>query len=48
MNFYEKWPDAGAGMGPRFASIVSIRSNIAWMEKNKDGIIEWLKENVTP
>ena len=43
--FYEQYPEAGAGAGPRESSIASIDANIAWMTQNRDDIIEWLANN---
>ena len=45
LDFYERYPDAGAGAGPRAASLASIDANIAWMQQNRDDIIQWLRDN---
>lgn len=41
-SFYNEFPEAGAGYGPRLASLSSIKSNIAWMKENRLSIIDWL------
>ena len=45
-SFYDEYPDAGAGAAARAESLSSIRSNIAWMDKNLQTIVEWLNSNV--
>ncbi|XP_064595580.1 glutamyl aminopeptidase-like [Liolophura sinensis] len=43
LTFFKKYPDAGAGSRGRLQAVDRIKSNIQWMEKNKDGIVQWLK-----
>ena len=45
LDFYAEYPDAGAGAGPRAESVASIESNIVWIDRNRDVIIDWLSEN---
>ena len=42
-NFFAKYPDAGAGAAPREQALDSIRTNIAWVERNQQAIFDWLK-----
>ena len=42
--FFALYPDAGAGESARAEAISSIKSNIAWMDRNLEAIITWLEE----
>lgn len=41
-NFFEKYPNAGAGEMPRSQSLEQVKSNIEWLKENKKEIEEWL------
>ncbi|NXA67281.1 AMPE aminopeptidase, partial [Mohoua ochrocephala] len=42
-NFFEKYPNAGAGEMPRSQSLEQVKSNIEWLKENKEEIETWLK-----
>uniref|UniRef100_A0A7M4EDQ9 Aminopeptidase n=1 Tax=Crocodylus porosus TaxID=8502 RepID=A0A7M4EDQ9_CROPO len=42
-NFFEKYPNAGAGAAPRKQAIETVKSNIEWLTRNKKEIEAWLK-----
>ncbi|NXF46087.1 AMPE aminopeptidase, partial [Oceanites oceanicus] len=42
-NFFEKYPDAGAGELPRSQSIEQVKNNIEWLKANKEEIRMWLE-----
>ncbi|KYO24411.1 glutamyl aminopeptidase [Alligator mississippiensis] len=42
-NFFEKYPNAGAGTAPRKQAIETVKSNIEWLTRNKKEIEAWLK-----
>ena len=42
-EFFDEYPDAGAGATPRQQALDSIKTNIAWVERNQQIIIDWLK-----
>ncbi|NXC10799.1 AMPE aminopeptidase, partial [Orthonyx spaldingii] len=41
-NFFEKYPNAGAGEMPRSQSLEQVKSNIEWLKENKEEIQAWL------
>ncbi|KAE8630534.1 hypothetical protein XENTR_v10000861 [Xenopus tropicalis] len=41
-NFFEKYPNAGAGEIPRKQALETVRNNIEWVAANKEGIKSWL------
>ncbi|KAG8454068.1 hypothetical protein GDO86_000635 [Hymenochirus boettgeri] len=41
-NFFEKYPNAGAGETPRKQALENVRNNIDWVAANKEGIKSWL------
>ncbi|KFV46642.1 Glutamyl aminopeptidase, partial [Tyto alba] len=43
VNFFEKYPNAGAGELPRSQSIEQVKNNIEWLKVNKEEIREWLE-----
>ncbi|XP_027749159.1 glutamyl aminopeptidase isoform X1 [Empidonax traillii] len=43
-NFFEKYPNAGAGEMPRSQSLEQVKSNIEWLKENKEEIRAWLGE----
>ncbi|KAM8940284.1 glutamyl aminopeptidase isoform 2-T2 [Pelodytes ibericus] len=45
-NFFERYPNAGAGETPRKQAIETVNNNIAWVNLNKPGIQAWLEDNV--
>uniref|UniRef100_A0A8C9FAU0 Aminopeptidase n=1 Tax=Pavo cristatus TaxID=9049 RepID=A0A8C9FAU0_PAVCR len=42
-NFFEKYPNAGAGQSPRSQSIEQVKNNIQWLKDNKEEIQMWLE-----
>uniref|UniRef100_A0A803YM61 Aminopeptidase n=1 Tax=Meleagris gallopavo TaxID=9103 RepID=A0A803YM61_MELGA len=42
-NFFEKYPNAGAGESPRSQSIEQVKNNIQWLKENKEEIRVWLE-----
>ncbi|NXY70497.1 AMPE aminopeptidase, partial [Glareola pratincola] len=42
-NFFEKYPNAGAGEMPRNQSIEQVKNNIEWLKVNKEEIQRWLE-----
>ncbi|NWR66197.1 AMPE aminopeptidase, partial [Bucorvus abyssinicus] len=42
-NFFEKYPNAGAGELPRSQSIEQVKTNIEWLKANKEEIRGWLE-----
>ncbi|NXX16101.1 AMPE aminopeptidase, partial [Podargus strigoides] len=42
-NFFEKYPNAGAGESPRSQSIEQVKNNIEWLKANKEEIRMWLE-----
>ncbi|KFV75904.1 Glutamyl aminopeptidase, partial [Struthio camelus australis] len=42
-NFFEKYPNAGAGESPRKQSIEQVKNNIEWLKQNKEDIRTWLE-----
>ncbi|NXM69554.1 AMPE aminopeptidase, partial [Serilophus lunatus] len=42
-NFFEKYPNAGAGEQPRSQSLEQVKSNIEWLKENKKEIKTWLE-----
>jgi len=47
-NFFEKYPNAGAGQSPRSQSIEQVKNNIQWLKENKEEIRAWLEEWTGP
>ncbi|XP_058660044.1 glutamyl aminopeptidase isoform X2 [Ammospiza nelsoni] len=45
-NFFEKYPNAGAGEMPRSQTLEQVKSNIEWLKENKEEIQSWLKSTV--
>lgn len=41
-NFFEKYPNAGAGELPRSQSVEQVKNNIEWLKVNKEDIKKWL------
>uniref|UniRef100_A0A8C8RPW2 Aminopeptidase n=1 Tax=Pelusios castaneus TaxID=367368 RepID=A0A8C8RPW2_9SAUR len=41
-NFFEKYPDAGAGKAPRKQALETVKNNIEWLKQNKGEIEAWL------
>uniref|UniRef100_A0A8C3M2A8 Aminopeptidase n=1 Tax=Geospiza parvula TaxID=87175 RepID=A0A8C3M2A8_GEOPR len=40
-NFFEKYPNAGAGEMPRSQTLEQVKSNIEWLKENKEEIQSW-------
>ncbi|KAM5193552.1 glutamyl aminopeptidase [Mantella aurantiaca] len=47
-NFFERYPNAGAGVTPRKQALETVKNNIEWVANNKNGIKAWLDLNVGP
>ncbi|XP_061849171.1 glutamyl aminopeptidase [Colius striatus] len=47
-NFFEKYPNAGAGESPRSQSIEQVKNNIEWLKANKEEIQLWLEAQLVP
>ncbi|KAJ7407487.1 Glutamyl aminopeptidase [Willisornis vidua] len=47
-NFFEKYPNAGAGELPRSQSLEQVKSNIKWLKENKEEIQMWLEAQQVP
>ncbi|XP_074889065.1 glutamyl aminopeptidase isoform X2 [Buteo buteo] len=47
-NFFEKYPNAGAGELPRSQSIEQVKNNIEWLKVNKEEIRTWLEAQPGP
>ncbi|KAM6428983.1 glutamyl aminopeptidase [Rhynochetos jubatus] len=47
-NFFEKYPNAGAGELPRSQSIEQVKNNIEWLKVNKEEIRMWLEAQTVP
>ncbi|XP_072261800.1 glutamyl aminopeptidase [Pyxicephalus adspersus] len=45
-NFFERYPNAGAGETPRKQALETVKNNIEWVKNNKNGIKAWLDKNV--
>ncbi|XP_064273284.1 glutamyl aminopeptidase [Passer domesticus] len=45
-NFFEKYPNAGAGEMPRSQTLEQVKSNIEWLKENKEEIQSWLENTV--
>jgi glutamyl aminopeptidase len=43
LDFFDKYPEAGAGEGPRNEATEAVKLNIAWMGKHLDTITDWLQ-----
>lgn len=43
-EFFEKYPDAGAGTTPRLQAVEKVENNIAWLQKNERKIVNWLEQ----
>lgn len=42
-NFFEKYPNAGAGEVPRQQALETVRSNIEWLKQNREEIAAWFR-----
>ena len=45
LDFFAKYPDAGAGETPRKQALERVQTNINWLERNEATIEAWLEEN---
>ncbi|KAH8358639.1 hypothetical protein KR093_001496, partial [Drosophila rubida] len=41
-QFFNKYPESGAGASPRLQAIETIKYNINWLQENSDEITSWL------
>ena len=46
MEFFKRYPNAGAGERGRTQAIEKIRINIDWVTRHRDKIASWLYSNV--
>ena len=44
-NFFNEYPDAGAGETGRKQALERVQTNINWLARNEHIIAEWLEEN---
>lgn len=44
-EFFSKYPEAGAGAGPRQQALETVKYNIKWLELNKEKIANWLSQH---
>lgn len=40
-NFFEKYPNAGAGASSRTQSIETVKGNIEWLKRYREEIAAW-------
>jgi len=45
-NFFERYPEAGAGASGRENALNEINTNIKWMSKNQAPIADWLNQQL--
>ncbi|XP_055901791.1 uncharacterized protein LOC129938333 [Eupeodes corollae] len=43
-EFFNKYPEAGAGTAARVRALETVKNNIKWLEENKDKVGDWLKK----
>jgi len=46
LEFFKKYPAAGAGQRSRRQAVEKIRINIDWVAQHSDAIANWLYSNV--
>ena len=46
-NFFERYPEAGAGASGRVTAVNDIKTNIDWMAANQVDIADWLQQQLT-
>jgi len=46
LDFFKKYPQAGAGERQRRQAVEKIRANIDWVARHRDDIANWLFSNV--
>ncbi|OTF72637.1 hypothetical protein BLA29_000862, partial [Euroglyphus maynei] len=44
MDFFEQYPDAGAGQGARMEAIETVRKNIQWIKDNRENVSKILND----
>ncbi|XP_058049114.1 glutamyl aminopeptidase [Ahaetulla prasina] len=47
-NFFERYPDAGAGEASRKQALETTKSNIEWLKQYRDDIATWLENSEQP
>ncbi|KAJ8318617.1 hypothetical protein KUTeg_003708 [Tegillarca granosa] len=45
-DFFQQYPDAGAGARGRLQALESIQSNINWMNSYQNSIVDWLNQQI--
>ena len=45
LDFFEKYPDSGAGQNARNQALERVRNNIKWLQINEEPVVEWLESN---
>jgi len=46
LDFFKKYPAAGAGERSRRQAVENIEANIEWVSQHRDSIASWLHNNV--
>ena len=46
LEFFKKYPEAGAGERSRRQAVENIQTNIEWVAQHRDSIANWLYSNV--
>ncbi|XP_026476459.1 glutamyl aminopeptidase-like [Ctenocephalides felis] len=44
IDFFAKFPEAGAGAAARKQALETVSNNIKWLKVNKDIVAKWLNE----
>ncbi|KAL7982033.1 hypothetical protein Chor_001090 [Crotalus horridus] len=47
-NFFERYPDAGAGEASRKQALETTKSNIEWLKQYRDDVATWLENSEQP
>lgn len=47
-NFFERYPDAGAGEASRKQALETTKSNIEWLKQYRDDVATWLENTEQP
>ncbi|XP_072112058.1 glutamyl aminopeptidase [Mobula birostris] len=45
-DFFAKYPEAGAGKTPREQALETVQTNIDWLKRNRNDILQWLQSNI--
>lgn len=44
-DFFERYPEAGAGAAARLEALQTVENNINWLKLNKEVVENWLTNN---